>query len=254
MKNLGVKTRAIVFVGLGAATILLCHIFPNAATNPETGMVMWLPESIPGSDGREIPISEEEKKNLPSDTTILRRTYLELGYSEDWATYRQLTASLVLMGSDRRSLHEPEFCLRGLGWQLSPGRVVRVETRKGPLEVMELELKRWLRRADGSLVRDAQGNKIRIRGYYYYWWVAKSDSTPHSKVRIARAALNSMFRNVNDRWGYPSVQVLIDPRLPAEEGSAEARKRAQEFIAAYAPEFQKSLGAEERAVEDGAEE
>ena len=52
-----------------------------------------------------------------------------------------------------------------------------------------------------------------------------------------------MFRNLNDRWGYPSIMVPVDPRLGSEEGVAEARKRAFDFISEFAPQFQKSLGA-----------
>ena len=60
-----------------------------------------------------------------------------------------------------------------------------------------------------------------------------------------------MFRNVNDRWGYPSVQVMVDPVYSREEGREEARERALEFIRDYAPGFQKSLGA---TPDDGAGE
>ena len=36
--------RSVVLAALAAATIGLCHIFPNAATSPETGMILKLPE------------------------------------------------------------------------------------------------------------------------------------------------------------------------------------------------------------------
>ena len=60
-----------------------------------------------------------------------------------------------------------------------------------------------------------------------------------------------MFRNINDRWGYPSVMVLADLRLPADEGMEEAAQRAFDFIEEYAPKFQKSLGAVETGQERG---
>ena len=243
MKRIGIKLRSGILVVLAAATIALCHLFPNAATNPETGMVMVLPDSIPGSVGFEIPMGKQEKELLPEDTTILRRIYVERGHSEERRRWRQMVASLVLMGTDRRSLHEPEFCMRALGWQFKPGKVVTIETTGGPLKVKELELRRWKRGPDGTPLRDEQGRKIPVRAHYFYWWVSRDGSTPHSKRRIALSALNNMFRNVNDRWGYPSVQVMVDPVYSREEGREEARERALEFIREYAPGFQKSLGA-----------
>ena len=45
-----------------------------------------------------------------------------------------------------------------------------------------------------------------------------------------------------ERWAYPSVMVWVDNRT--EEG--EAQERAYNFIRKYAPDFQKSLGAQDR--------
>ena len=59
-----------------------------------------------------------------------------------------------------------------------------------------------------------------------------------------------MFRNVNNRWGYPSVMAYVDLEgadTPEKVAEAEevARERVFDFIRNYAPMFQKSLGAED---------
>ena len=49
------------------------------------------------------------------------------------------------------------------------------------------------------------------------------------------SSLDNVFKNVNNRWGYPSVMVLIDEY---EEGGRDAaRQRAFRFIEEYAHIF-----------------
>lgn len=241
--------RALVFVVLGMLTVVVCHLFPNAATNPESGMVMHLPKETAKLQGIEVPVSRLEAETLPPDTTYLKMVYFEKFLPAQVSRSRQMAVTLILAGSDRRSLHEPEVCLDGQGWDLVKRTVIPIELAQDKLEVMELELGRWARRDDGSLIKDQNGKKIRVRALYTYWWVAKEDSTPHSNERIMRTALNNMFRNVNDRWGYPSLFVPFDRRLPFDEGKEEARARTVEFIQEFAPKFQKSLGAVEPSSE-----
>ena len=232
--------RSGVVVALVALTVTLCDLFPNAATDPETGMVMKLPESIPGHQSISWPISEEEEKWLPADTG-----YLKMGYfpkdalSREDAFQRGLFATLILSGNDRRSLHRPEVCLDGQGWEIWKREVVKVDIGGRPLEVMDFHLRKMQPQRDGTLVE--------VRSQYFYWWVGKNSSTASDFERILISVLDNMFRNTNNRWGYPSVMVNVDLER-GEQGEKDARQRAIEFIQEYAPMFQKAFG----AVEDEA--
>ena len=100
---------------------------------------------------------------------------------------------------------------------------------------MDLHLTRQIEAEDGRTHK--------IRAHYVYWWVGRDVSTPHSWQRLLLSAANNIFKNVNDRWAYPSVMVTVIGDGP--EADAAARERAFEFIRKVAPTFQKSLGAQE---------
>ncbi|MCB1098069.1 MAG: exosortase-associated EpsI family protein [Verrucomicrobiae bacterium] len=234
MMRLGLTARTVIFVMMAATTVGLCHVFPNAAMNPEAGIVMRLPEVVPGQDGEEIPVSEEEKYWLPGDTETVKRRYFPYGASEEMKSWASLSATLILSGGDKRSLHRPEVCLTAQGWSIPKREVVKLDTGGGPLEVMDLHLVREAETQDGRTVK--------IRAHYVYWWVGRDVSTPHAWQRIMLSAANNIFRNINDRWAYPSVMVTVLGEGAEAEGAA--RERAFDFIRQYAPTFQKSLGAE----------
>lgn len=229
--------QLVVFMVMASATVLLCHIFPNAATTPESGLVLWLPDQIDGCTSEERELSDEEKKILPPDTTKLSKSYLETGLPDNIARYRALSATLILAGADKRSLHKPEICLNSQGWTITQSLPVKLETKGGELEVMHLHLTRQ--------VQAESEEPVFQRAHYVYWWVARDKSTPHSNKRLMISAYNNIFKNLNDRWGYPSVMVMTDERY-GEEGHKESIQRAYDFIKEYAPSFQKSLGAVDR--------
>lgn len=233
MKNI----QLIVFMVMALVTVGLCHFFPNAATSPESGLVLWLPDEIEGCWSEERELSDAEKKILPPDTTKVSRSYMEKSLPDDIARYRALSATLILAGADKRSLHKPEICLVGQGWTITKSEPVKLETKGGKLEVMHLHLARQIQRESDEPVSQ--------RAHYVYWWVARDKSTPHSNKRLLISAYNNIFKNINDRWGYPSVMVMTDERY-GEAGHKESIERAYSFIKEHAPSFQKSLGAVDR--------
>ena len=97
--------RTSIFVGMAAVTLACCLVFSNPATNPAAGVVVWLPESIPGCSGERGVMGPMEKKWLPPDTTYRKVTYLEKWQTRNLARYRALNATLIVAGSDSRSLH-----------------------------------------------------------------------------------------------------------------------------------------------------
>ncbi|MGJ8676113.1 MAG: exosortase-associated EpsI family protein [Akkermansiaceae bacterium] len=227
--------RTITVLVLGGATLALCYLFPNAAANPEAGVIMTLPDRIPGYTSEIVPVSDIEKKWLPADTTSLKRSYKSIYAENGLQKFNEaISATLILSGADaQRSLHRPEVCMNGQGWTINKREVVKLDTEGGPLEVMDLHLSREN--------RTETGEKYVIKAHYIYWWVGKNDSTPYYMRRIILSSMNNIFKNVNDRWAYPSVMVYAvgdDKKV-----QQESRQRAFEFIKRYAPTFQKSLGA-----------
>lgn len=229
--------QLVVFICMATVTVVLCKVFPNAATSPESGLVMWLPDEIPGCRSVERELSREEKEILPPDTTKLSKSYIEKYLPDNVARYRALSATLILAGADKRSLHKPEICLPAQGWTITRREPVKLMTTGGELEVMHLYLRRQVQSDNGEVAFQ--------RAHYVYWWVARHESTAFSNKRLIISTYNNIFKNLNDRWGYPSVMVMTDERY-GEEGHEEAIQRAYAFIKEYAPTFQKSLGAVDR--------
>ena len=239
--------RSVIVLLLVSTTIAFCMLFPNAAENSAAGMVLRLPgrEEVPGYLGFERPISKEEKKWLPEDTGIKKMLYVPTASrasNEAEAAEAGISVSLILSGMDRRSLHRPEVCLRAQGWRIAGKETVTLSVAGQDLKVMDFTLLRKVNEEDGS-VRN-------VRAHYVYWWIGASRSTPSDFERILYTVLDNMFRNVNNRWGYPSVLVYADlegKKTPGEIADADdkARKRAFSFIQQNASLFQKSLGATE---------
>ena len=240
MKN---SIQLSIFGILSVVTLLACRLFPNASTDPEAGLIMWLPSEVGVLKGKRISVSSEEASTLPPDTEYLKMAYnREESFGYQPRFWDGLSATLILSGTDRRSLHEPEICLDAQGWEIVRRVPVTVETSVGPLEVMNLELGRW-QIDKGKHVLNSEGNRIRIRAHYIYWWVSKKGSTAFSDKRVMQTVVDNFLRNKNYRWGYPSVFVYADPTQPEEESFEVARKRGLDFVGNYAPRFQKSLGA-----------
>ena len=228
---------------LVSPTIALCKLFPNAAENSASGMELRLPgrEDVPGHLGFERPVSKEEKKWLPGDTGIEKMLYVpkdarasnEAGFTE-----AGISVSLILSGNDRRSLHRPEVCLRAQGWRIAGKETVTLPVAGQNLKIMDFTLLRKVNEEDGSIRN--------VRAHYFYWWIGAKRSTPSDFERILLTVLDNMFKNINNRWGYPSVLVYADLKgctTPEEikQADQKARQRALAFIQRFAPMFQKSL-------------
>lgn len=234
----------LVLVGI---TLGLCNLFPNAAENSEAGMVMRLPgpEEVLGHLGVPQPIGKLEEKWLPADTGLLKMLYFpkdSRATTQEEAREDSLLASLILSGNDRRSLHRPRVCLKAQGWRIAGEKPVTLEVAGEKLEVMDFSLRRQDPLPDGTV-------RVR-RAHYVYWWIGANTSTASDFERILITVLDNMFRNVNNRWGYPSVMAYVDLEgadTPEKVAEAEevARERVFDFIRNYAPMFQKSLGAED---------
>jgi len=225
--------RSAVLVILASVTVTMCLAFPNAASDPRTGMVMRLPEYKVGHHVMKVGVTEEEKVWLPPDTEILKRAYIPRGVGSPEEAWRKaILATLILSGTDQRSLHRPQVCLDSQGWEVEKQEVAPLVVNGKPLEVTDLHLLRLDRQRDGSLKR--------VRAHYVYWWVGKDRTTPSTLWRSVYSVWDNMVHNRNSRWGYPSVHTTVLEEL-GEDGRAEAQERAYDFIRTHAPLFQKSL-------------
>lgn len=178
-----------------------------------------LPPSIPGYRSRLEPIPDLELSFLPPDTTFGRRSY------SGGEALPPISASVVLMGSDRTSIHRPEYCMTGVGWQILSQTVRKIEVpgwAPGSLEVQRFDMTRTLRRDDGS--------QFEVRGIYVFWFVADGLRTASHSERQWRMIREVLARGRSPRWAYISFFSLSEPG--AEDATFERMSR---LIAAAVP-------------------
>lgn len=247
-------------------TLLACKFFSNPDTNPEAGVVLWLPPSYQDVEGDEVQMGSEEKRWLPKDTSFFKFTYPDSEYLREARRLRELggrdgveqaemfdllakryglSATLIVAGSDSRSLHRPEVCLRAQGWAITKREVVVVETTAGPLEVMDYHLSMIPKDRSGNPYLDEDGQPVKYFSHYVFWWVGPGATTPSYKEKVISETFNSILKGRRERWAYPSVMVWENPN-EGKGAQAVAQKKAYSYIAEVAPDFQRSLGAKER--------
>ena len=204
----------------------------------EAGVLAELPRVAGSFVGENEEPSGKERELLPADTIIVKREYHTPGRSIE---YRDLAhAALVIAGNDTRSIHRPEVCLDGQGWTITSSTVREVKMISGAiLRVRDLAIQREVLLPDHS--------KLPLRAHYVYWFVGNDISTPSNLDRQLLSLRDSVLRNVNHRWAYPSVMARVTDNLTPQQSGERRRddtetvKMILSLIRSLAPRFQKDL-------------
>jgi hypothetical protein len=232
--HLGLFLAALAIVGLGAGLLVRLKAgqrlgAPGVRVTAVPGTNLWqvpLPERVLDFKSEAVPTAEVERLTLPPDTTFGKRFYQA---PDGFAVF----TSVVLMGTDRTSIHKPEFCLEGQGWTTLKSEQVEIPmTRPSPyaLPVTRMTLSRQVRGRDGS--------PVEMRGLYVYWFVADGALTASHWERIRRMSLEMLRSGTLQRWAYVACLTTFPPG-----SEAAAFERLKQFLAAAVPEFQTAHGA-----------
>lgn len=189
------------------------------------GTVVALPESVPNFVSKEIEVSDSERAVLPKDTVYGKRAYQA---PDGFVVY----TTVVLMGTDRTSIHRPEFCLTGQGWNIDSKKPVTVpmqSPRPYDLPAQLFTASRNLRLNDGTIVP--------ARALYLFWFVADDALTASHWTRQWSMAEQLLKTGTLQRWAYVSLLSLC---APGQEEAAFARLK--QFAVAAVPEFQLTTG------------
>ncbi len=179
-----------------------------------------LPERVLDYRSEPIEVDETTLKMLPADTSYGYRRYRA---PDDFG----LDLRVILMGSDRTSLHKPQFCLTGQGWQID-------ETCETNVPI-ELPSSYNLPVVKLVATLTVNGNRTAQRGVYVYWYIA-DDKLSASALGVQRMwwmAEKLIRTGVLQRWAYVSCFA------PCAAGQEEATfQRMGKFLAASVPQFQ----------------
>ncbi len=184
--------------------------------------IVALPERVLEYQSERMPILDIELESLPKDTTFGRRRYS----APDKSFYMDVSA--IMMGTDRTSIHKPEFCLDGQGWKIQKSELHKVHM-SSPIEydlpVMTLTSIKTGKLADGRIVD--------LRGIYAYWFVCENRITAKHGERMWWMARDLLLTGTLPRWAYVSCFGICYPGREEETFA-----RMQQFITAAVPEFQ----------------
>jgi hypothetical protein len=191
-------------------------------------MDIYLPEQVLNYQSELVPMDPGLFVGLPPDTSFIQRRYTPPDNEAN-----QLLLNVVLMGTDRTSIHKPQFCLKGSGWDIddavsAKGTVSISEPRPYDLPVMKLLTSRQI---------PYKGEVRTRRGVYVYWFVADDDLTADHLTRMRKSATHLLRTGELERWAYVFCFATC---WPGEEDATF--ERIQKFLAASVPEFQLTAG------------
>ena len=169
-----------------------------------------------------MPITKQELGTLPADTTYARRLYTA-------ADGLQLQLNVVMMGTDRTSIHRPQLCLTGQGWRIlseQADQIVLPGSALSSLPVIKIVAEQQ------QLLRD--GTQRTVRALYVYWFVADGHVTARHGQRMWWMAEGLLTTGTLQRWAYVAV---FGQCVPGQEELTY--ERMKEFIAASVPTYHK---------------
>lgn len=186
--------------------------------NEAASETVFLPAEVDGYESESVPILRLVLNELPGDTTFGQREY----QAPDGFRIR-MTA--VLMGADRTSIHQPQYCVTGVGYRIEREQSDVIELANGT----EVPVRKMFAR---GVFRGPNESVIKRNVVLVYWFVTKGSLTAAHEERMWQQAMNQLKTGVLQRWAY------ITCMAECEQGKEDAAfDRIMEFIRQAGPEF-----------------
>ncbi len=175
-----------------------------------------LPAQVIGYTSVWTEIDKVSLSALPKDTSFGNRLYTAPdGF--------QLRLQAVMMGTDRTSIHKPQFCLQGMGLGIRQTESVKILIQ----EPVSYELP-----VTKMTVSPEDPAHAHVRALYVYWFVADDAVTAAHWERMWWMARDLVGTGVLQRWTYLSCFAQC---APGQEDATFERIKA--FIADAVPQF-----------------
>lgn len=184
-------------------------------------MKIDLPERVLDFTSTNVPEEKVVLDYLPKDTSFVERRYV----APDGLA---VSGTIILMGTDRTSIHQPKYCLPGSGWNIDEEHKVNIPIDRP--QPYDLPVMKWV---VGTTVQTPDGRKQAVRGLYVFWFVADNEQATSDAQFQWYLFRNLLFTGVLQRWAYISYFSIC---APGQEEAVFARMK--QLIAASVPEFQ----------------
>jgi hypothetical protein len=158
------------------------------------------PTNTPGYEARVLPVNTEVEKALPADTSIGQMIYQD-------SAGRDTLAVAVMMGTDRTSIHKPQFCLAGQGWAIDNSRSQRTTVhfdRPHPLDMPVIKLV-------ASREVESGGSRARYSCVFVYWLVSADDVVADHNQLMWRITSHILHTGELQRWSYLYFMAICNP-------------------------------------------
>jgi len=185
-------------------------------------MKIDLPARVLDFTSTNVPESDIELGYFPKDTSFAQRWYTS---ADDLPG---ISATIILMGADRTSIHRPEYCLAGQGFTCDEKTVVDISV--GGPDPYQLPVAKW---KVSRRVQQPDGQNVKISGVYVFWFVADNEQTTGNVQFQCYLVRDLLLKGILQRWAYVSY---FSACRPGQEEATFARMR--KLIAASVPEFQ----------------
>jgi hypothetical protein len=181
---------------------------------------VYMPD-VPNFSSQSKPIDDSVLEWLPKDTTYGQRIYLA-------ADGFEVSMSVVLMGTDRTSIHRPELCLPAQGWVIDKEEQRTIQMKEPypyslPVKVNKSHTERVL----------PDGRKIKASSMFVYWFVSENQVMSRHLDYQRSIVTHLLTRGELQRWAYVSCFAVC-----AEGGEERTFQRIKELVVAAVPQFQ----------------
>jgi len=175
---------------------------PGIIAETIPGSVMMkinLPERVLDFTSTNVPEPQTVLDYLPPDTSYVERLY----FAPDGF---QAQGTIILMGADRTSIHNADYCLTGQGFTGKKKSVVAIPI--AGQQPYQLPVARWDVSGD---FRRPDGQSVKVYGVYVFWFVADGEVTPDNHQRMWWLGRDLLRTGVLQRWAYISYFTVCAP-------------------------------------------
>jgi hypothetical protein len=149
-----------------------------------------IPDICPDCGEPLYNMSRSEYEALPKDTEFVKSAYTN-------AAGGRISASIVLSGTARDSIHRPQRCLKGQGNALDGEYTLKVPMEgRDPLKIRVIKASRQFRTAEGI---------VPYYSYFSYFFVGQDRETHSHYSRMFWLAWDRVVRSKANRWAYIAV-------------------------------------------------
>jgi len=197
---------------------------PGVRGTPIPGSVamkLELPERVLDFTSTNVPEPSIAIGYFPNDTSYVERLYTS-------PEGLQVQTTVILMGADRTSIHRPEYCLNGQGFNAYEKSFVNIPI--GGANPYPLEIAKWKVSRE---VEEPGGTKLKMGGVYVFWFVADNEETASHDKMLEWLTLDLFRKGALQRWAYISYFAEC---IPGNEDATY--ERMKQLIEATVPEFE----------------